>query len=41
MRVFVVACVVALILAIGGAAILNQFVQQASDSAYSTSGVRI
>jgi hypothetical protein len=41
MRAFITACVVALVLAIGGAALLNQFVQRPADSAFSTTAVRI
>ena len=41
MRAFITACVVALILAIASAAILNQFVQRPSENAFSTSAVRI
>jgi hypothetical protein len=41
MRAFITACVVALLLAIGGAALLNQAVQQPAESAFSTPAVRI
>jgi peptidoglycan/LPS O-acetylase OafA/YrhL len=41
MRAFITACVVAVVLAIGAAALLNQFVQRPADSAFSTTAVRI
>jgi hypothetical protein len=41
MRAFIAAIVVALILAIGAAAILNEVVQRPVGSAFSTQGVRI
>jgi hypothetical protein len=41
MRVFITACLVAIIIAVGAAAILNWIVQEPSSSAFSTSAVRI
>ena len=40
MRSFVVACVAAVVIAIGGAAVLDHY-QKPADVAFSTSGVRI
>jgi hypothetical protein len=42
MRTFVVACIVAVLLAVGAAAVLNSnYVPNASSSVFSTQGVRI
>jgi hypothetical protein len=41
MRAFIIACSVAVILAIGAAAMLNVFVQQSSSTAFSTTAVRL
>ena len=42
MRAFIIACsVVAIILAIGAAAMLNVLVQQSSSTAFSTTAVRL
>jgi hypothetical protein len=41
MRAFITACVVALLIGIAGAALLNQVVQQPAESAFSTPAVRI
>jgi hypothetical protein len=40
MRAFVVACVAAVVIAVGAAVVLNQ-IQKPSDHAYATSGARI
>jgi hypothetical protein len=40
MRAFVVACVAAIVLAVGAAVVLNTF-QKPADHAFATSGVRI
>jgi hypothetical protein len=41
MRAFIIACCVAIILAIVGATMLNIFVQQSSSKAFSTTAVRL
>jgi hypothetical protein len=41
MRAFVIACVVAIILAIAAAAMLDGFLQEPSSTSFSTSGVRL
>lgn len=41
MRTFIIACGVAIILAISAAAMLNSFVQQSSSKAFSTTAVRL
>ena len=41
MRAFIIACCVAIILAIVGATMLNIFVQQSSSTAFSTTAVRL
>jgi hypothetical protein len=41
MRAFIVACAVAVIFAVGGAAILANFVQEPSSAAFAEPGVRI
>jgi hypothetical protein len=41
MRVFIVACVVAGIVAVGAAAVLDNFVQESSAAAFAEPGVRI
>ena len=41
MRAFIIACYVAVVLAIGVATMLNVFVQQSSSTAFSTTAVRL
>jgi hypothetical protein len=41
MRAFIIACCIAIILAIGAGATLNVFVQQSSSTAFSTTAVRL
>ena len=41
MRAFIIACCIAIILAIGAAATLNSFVQESSSKAFSTTAVRL
>jgi hypothetical protein len=41
MRAFIAACFVAVIVALGAAAVLDKFVQQSSSAAFSEPGVRI
>jgi hypothetical protein len=41
MRAFIVACAVAVIFAVGGAAILANFVQEPASAAFAEPGVRI
>jgi hypothetical protein len=41
MRVFIVACVVAGIVAVGAAAVLDNFVQESSAATFAEPGVRI
>jgi hypothetical protein len=41
MRVFIVACVVAGIVAVGAAAVLDNFVRESSAAAFAEPGVRI
>jgi hypothetical protein len=40
MRAFIIACCVAIIVAMGAATMLNSFVQQSSSTAFSTTAVR-
>lgn len=40
MKSFVIACVAAAVIAVGGALVLNQF-QQTAESAFSTAGTRV
>jgi hypothetical protein len=41
MRVFISACLVAVIIAVGAAAVFDRIVQEPSSTAFSTSAVRI
>ena len=41
MRVFIVACLVVGIVAVGTAAVLDSFVQESSAAAFTESGVRV
>jgi hypothetical protein len=41
MRSFLVACIVAVALAVGAAVLLNSYVPNAASTVYSTSGTRI
>jgi hypothetical protein len=41
MRSFVIACLAAIILAIGAAVVLNNYVPNSASSAFSTTGTRI
>ena len=41
MRAFIIACCVAIIVAMGAAIMLNSFVQQSSSKAFSTTAVRL
>jgi hypothetical protein len=41
MRAFIAACIVAILIAIGGAVVLDTFVQESSADAFARSSVRI
>jgi hypothetical protein len=41
MRAFVVACAVVVVIAVGAAAVLDNFVQEAASAAFAEPGVRI
>jgi hypothetical protein len=41
MRAFIVACVVAVIIAVGGAAVLDNFVQENASAAFAESSARV
>jgi hypothetical protein len=41
MRAFIVACVVAIVIAVGAALALNELVQESSSKSYSTFAVRL
>jgi hypothetical protein len=41
MRAFVIACIMAIIIAAIAALVLDSFVQESSSTSYSTSGVRL
>jgi uncharacterized membrane protein len=41
MRAFLIACVVAVVIAIGGSVVLDTFVQEPSAAAFTRPGVRI
>ncbi|CAN5433122.1 hypothetical protein BH11PSE4_BH11PSE4_22230 [soil metagenome] len=41
MRIFIASCVVAILIAIGGAVVLDSFVQQSSETAFTRASARV